>query len=48
MGSSVYAMGFDDDKTDDESDADWKSFSTCAVMMTSRHLSEKSILLCAQ
>ena len=46
MGSSVCAMGFNDDKTDDESDAEWKSFSTCVLVLTSRHLSEKSSLLC--
>ena len=46
MGSRVYAVDFNDDKTDDESDAEWKSFSTCVVVLTSRHLSEKSSLVC--
>ena len=46
MGSSVCAVDFNDDKTDDESDAEWKSFSTCVIMLTSRHLSEKSALPC--
>ena len=45
MGSRVCAIDINDDKTDDESDAEWKSFSACVIMLTLRHLSEKSTLL---
>ena len=46
MRSRACAVDFNDDKTDDESDAEWKSFSTCVIVMTSRHLSEKPTRLC--